>query len=98
MAACQHQLSSAGNPDTWKTDQGTKPETVQTVSKERPHSLVESKVYTDTRVLVAKFLEHSQCTLPSEVRHVVGTIRSAVPSEEPRVEEAIFGAGVLDQL
>ncbi|XP_042133499.2 protein ENTREP2 [Peromyscus maniculatus bairdii] len=98
MAACQHQLSSAGNPDTWKTDQGTKPETVQTVSKERPHSLVESKVYTDTRVLVAKFLEHSHCTLPSEVRHVVGTIRSAVPSEEPRVEEAIFGAGVLDQL
>ncbi|XP_028728665.2 protein FAM189A1 [Peromyscus leucopus] len=98
MAACQHQLSSAGNPDTWKTDQGTKPETAQTVSKERPHSLVESKVYTDTRVLVAKFLEHSHCTLPSEVRHVVGTIRSAVPSEEPRVEEAIFGAGVLDQL
>ncbi|MEJ1270701.1 family with sequence similarity 189 member A1 [Cricetulus griseus] len=98
MAACQHQLSSAGNPDTWKMDQGAKPETLQTVSKERPHSLVESKAYMDTRVLVAKFLEHSHCTVPSEVRHVVGTIRSTVTSEEPRVEEAIFGAGVLDQL
>lgn len=98
MAAGQHQLSSAGNQDTWKTDQGTKPESLQTVSKERPHSLVESKGYTDTRVLVAKFLEHSHCTLPSEVQHVVGTVRSTVTSEEPRVEEAIFGAGVLDQL
>ncbi|EGW00333.1 Protein FAM189A1 [Cricetulus griseus] len=85
-------------PDTWKMDQGAKPETLQTVSKERPHSLVESKAYMDTRVLVAKFLEHSHCTVPSEVRHVVGTIRSTVTSEEPRVEEAIFGAGVLDQL
>ncbi|KAL1774042.1 FAM189A1 [Sigmodon hispidus] len=98
MAVCHHQLPSAGNPDIWKMDQGTNPETVQTVSKERPHSLVESKAYTDTRVLVAKFLEHSHCTLPSEVRHVVGTIRSTVTSEEPKVEEAIFGAGVLDQL
>ncbi|KAH0501331.1 Protein FAM189A1 [Microtus ochrogaster] len=97
-AAGQHQLPSAGNQDTWKMDQGTKPETLQTVSKERPHSLVESKGYMDTRVLVAKFLEHSHCTLPSEVRHVVGTVRSTVTSEEPRVEEAIFGAGVLDQL
>ncbi|XP_040586753.1 protein FAM189A1 isoform X2 [Mesocricetus auratus] len=98
VAACQHQLSPPGNPGTWKMDQGTKPETLQTVSKERPHSLVESKAYTDTRVLVAKFLEHSHCTVPSEVRHVVGTVRSTVTSEEPRVEEAIFGAGVLDQL
>ncbi|CAH7334420.1 Fam189a1 [Phodopus roborovskii] len=98
MATCQRQLSPAGNPDTWKMDQGTKPETLQTVSKERPHSLVESKAYRDTTVLVAKFLEHSHCTLPSEARHVVGTIRSTVTSEEPRVEEATFGAGGLDQL
>ncbi|GAB1292183.1 Protein FAM189A1 [Apodemus speciosus] len=97
MAACQHQIST-GDPDTWKTDQGTKPESLQTVSKERPHSLVESKAYADTRVLVAKFLEHTHCSLPTEVRHVVGTIRSTATSEEPRMEEAIFGAGVLDQL
>lgn len=98
MAACQHQPSSTGDPDTWKMDQGNKPGTLQTASKERPHSLVESKAYADTRVLVAKFLEHSHCSLPSEVCHVVSTIRSTAPSEEPRVEEAIFGAGVLDQL
>nr|XP_012804133.2 protein FAM189A1 [Jaculus jaculus] len=98
MAACQHHLSPPGNPDTQKLDQQTKPEALETVSKMRPHSVVDSKAYADTRVLVAKFLEHSHSTLPPEVRHVVGAIRSAVTSEEPQVEEAIFGAGVLDQL
>lgn len=68
------------------------------VSKERPRSLVDSKAYADTRVLVAKFLEHSHCALPPEVQHVVGTIRSVVTSEDCPVEEACFGAGVLDQL
>ncbi|XP_047396807.1 protein ENTREP2 isoform X2 [Sciurus carolinensis] len=98
MATYQHQLSPSRDPGTWKTDQQTKPETLQMVSKVRPHSLVDSKAYADTRVLVAKFLEHSHCALPPEVRHVVGTIRSTVTSEEPPVEEAVFGAGVLDQL
>uniref|UniRef100_A0A8D2ANV7 Endosomal transmembrane epsin interactor 2 n=1 Tax=Sciurus vulgaris TaxID=55149 RepID=A0A8D2ANV7_SCIVU len=98
MATYQHQLSPSRDPGTWKTDQQTKPETLQMVSKVRPHSLVDSKAYADTRVLVAKFLEHSHCALPPEVRHVVGTIRSTVTSEEHPVEEAVFGAGVLDQL
>ncbi|XP_071463460.1 protein ENTREP2 isoform X1 [Marmota flaviventris] len=98
MATYQHQLSPPRDPGTWKTDQQTKPEALQMVSKVRPHSLVDSKAYADTRVLVAKFLEHSNCALPPEVRHVVGTIHSAVTSEENPVEEAVFGAGVLDQL
>lgn len=60
---------------------------------------MDSKAYADTtRVLVAKFLEHSHCALPPEVRHVVGTIRSAVTSEEHPVEEAVLSASVLDQL
>ncbi|VTJ55131.1 Hypothetical predicted protein, partial [Marmota monax] len=98
MATYQHQLSPSRDPGTWKTDQQTKPEALQMVSKVRPHSLVDSKAYADTRVLVAKFLEHSNCALPPEVRHVVGTIHSAVTSEENPVEEAVFGAGVLDHL
>ncbi|XP_057581208.1 protein ENTREP2 isoform X2 [Hippopotamus amphibius kiboko] len=96
--ACRHQLSPPGEPDAWKTDQRLKPEALQTVSKEQPRSLVDSKAYTDARVLVAKFLEHSSCSLPAEVRHVVGSARSAVPSEECHVEEAVLSAHVLDQL
>ncbi|KAM5293040.1 protein ENTREP2 [Ctenodactylus gundi] len=98
MATCQHQLSPPGDPATWKTDPQTMPEALQMVSKERPHSLVDSKAYVDTRVLVAKFLEHSHCALPPDVQHVVGAIHSVVTSEEPQVEEASFGAGLLDQL
>ncbi|XP_073083203.1 protein ENTREP2 isoform X2 [Manis javanica] len=96
--ACRHQLSSPGEPDAWKMDQRLKPEALHMVSKERPHSLVDSKAYADTRVLVAKFLEHSNCALPPEVRHVVGALRSAVTSEECHVEEAIFSAGFRDQV
>ncbi|EHB04968.1 Protein FAM189A1, partial [Heterocephalus glaber] len=98
MAACQHQLPPPRVPETWKINHETKPEALQTVSKERPRSLMDSKAYADTRVLVAKFLEHSHCALPSEVRHVVGTIRSVVTSEDRPVEEPSFGAGIVDQL
>uniref|UniRef100_A0A5F9CAJ0 Endosomal transmembrane epsin interactor 2 n=1 Tax=Oryctolagus cuniculus TaxID=9986 RepID=A0A5F9CAJ0_RABIT len=97
MAARQHQLSPLG--DTCHISQQLKPAALETVSKERPRSLVDSKAYADTtRVLVAKFLEHSHCALPPEVRHVVGTIRSVVPSEEHPVEEAVLSVSVLDQL
>ncbi|XP_030619845.1 protein FAM189A1-like [Delphinapterus leucas] len=96
--ACRPQLSPPREPDAWKTDQRLKPEALQTVSKERPHSLVDSKAYADARVLVAKFLEHSSCSLPVEVRHVVGSARSAIPSEERHMEEAVLSARVLDQL
>lgn len=68
------------------------------VSKERPRSVVDSKAHADARVLVAKFLEHSHCPLPPEVRRAVGAIRSAVAPEERHVEEAIFSAAVLDQV
>ncbi|XP_063105957.1 protein ENTREP2 isoform X3 [Cavia porcellus] len=97
-AACQHQLPPPRDPETWKLNQETKPESLQVVSKERPRSLVDSRAYADTRVLVAKFLEHSHCALPAEVQHVVGTVRSVVTSEDRPVEEASFGAGVMDQL
>ncbi|KFO27314.1 Protein FAM189A1, partial [Fukomys damarensis] len=98
MAACQCQLPSPRDPATWKINQESKPEALQTVSKERPRSLVDSKNYADTRVLVAKLLEHSHCARPSEVRNMVGTICSMVASEDRPVEEASSGASVADQL
>ncbi|XP_034879864.1 protein FAM189A1 isoform X1 [Mirounga leonina] len=99
-AACagRRPLSPPGPPDPQKGDPRGKPETLQMVCKERPHSLVDSKGHTDARVLVAKFLEHSNCALPPEVRHVVGTFRPAGPPEEPHGEEAVFSAGVRDQV
>ncbi|XP_073738620.1 protein ENTREP2 isoform X2 [Callorhinus ursinus] len=99
-AACagRRPLSPAGPLDPRKGDPRGKPAALQTVCKERPHSLVDSKAHADARVLVAKFREHSNCALPPEVRHVVGTFRPVGPPEEPHGEEAVFSAGVRDQV
>ncbi|NXP74322.1 F1891 protein, partial [Ramphastos sulfuratus] len=103
MAAstCQHSLSSflttGKERDTTKIDLHLKPKALHTASKERPHSLVDLKAYKDTKILVAKFLEHSNCNLPPEVRHVVNSIRSVIKSDEKHMEEAIFSANIIDQ-
>ncbi|NXP21019.1 F1891 protein, partial [Scytalopus superciliaris] len=100
-SACQHSLSSflptEKQRDTRKVDLHLKPKAFHTVSKERPHSLVDLKAYKDTKILVAKFLEHSNCNLPPEVRHVVNSIRSVIKSDERHMEEAIFSANIIDQ-
>ncbi|XP_039413383.1 protein FAM189A1 isoform X6 [Corvus cornix cornix] len=101
-SACQHSLSSflpiGKQRDTRKIDLHLKPNAFHTVSKERPHSLVDLKAYKDTKILVAKFLEHSNCNLPPEVRHVVNSIRSVIKSDERHMEEAIFSANIIDQV
>uniref|UniRef100_A0A670J628 Protein FAM189A2 n=1 Tax=Podarcis muralis TaxID=64176 RepID=A0A670J628_PODMU len=74
------------------------PKAFQTICKERPHSLVDLQAYKDTKILVAKFLEHSNCNLPPEVRHVVNSIRSVIKSDERHMEEAIFSANIIDQV
>ncbi|NXY43099.1 F1891 protein, partial [Ceuthmochares aereus] len=100
-SACQHSLSSflptGKQRDKRKIDLHLKPKALHRVSKERPHSLVDLKAYKDTKILVAKFLEHSNCNLPPEVRHVVNSIRSVIKSDERHMEEAIFSANIIDQ-
>ncbi|XP_068170680.1 protein ENTREP2 isoform X2 [Antennarius striatus] len=65
---------------------------------ERPHSLADLKMYKDTKILVAKFLEHSSCSLPPEVQQVVNNIKFVIKSDEKHMEEAIFSANVIDQM
>ncbi|XP_043934493.1 protein FAM189A1 isoform X2 [Protopterus annectens] len=81
-----------------KRDLWLKPRALYAISKEWPHSLVDLKTYKDTKVLVAKFLQHSNCNLPPEVQHVVNTIKSVIKSDERHMEEAIFSANVIDQV
>uniref|UniRef100_A0A3Q2Y1C1 Endosomal transmembrane epsin interactor 2 n=1 Tax=Hippocampus comes TaxID=109280 RepID=A0A3Q2Y1C1_HIPCM len=65
---------------------------------ERPQSLADLKMYKDTKILVAKFLEHSSCNLPPEVQQVVNNIKCVIKSDERHMEEAIFSANVIDQV
>ncbi|XP_009862931.1 PREDICTED: protein FAM189A1-like, partial [Apaloderma vittatum] len=101
-SGCQHSLSSClptgKQRDARKIELHLKPKALHTVAKERPHSLVDLKAYKDTKILVAKFLEHSNCNLPPEVRHVVNSIRSVIKSDERHMEEAIFSANIIDQV
>ncbi|XP_045072246.1 protein FAM189A1 isoform X2 [Coregonus clupeaformis] len=81
-----------------KVDIRLKPRALHTVSNERPHSLADLKTYKDTKILVAKFLEHSNCSLPPEVQQVVNSIKYVIKSDERHMEEAIFSANVIDQV
>ncbi|XP_070618123.1 protein ENTREP2 [Erythrolamprus reginae] len=89
----------SGKPrDPPKAELSRKPKVILSICKERPRSLVDLQTYKDTKVLVAKFLEHSNCNFTPEVRHVVNSIRSVIKSDERHMEEAIFSANVIDQV
>ncbi|MEQ2303284.1 hypothetical protein AMECASPLE_015168, partial [Ameca splendens] len=83
-----------------KVDIHLKPRSLHTQpSHERPHSLADLKMYKDTKILVAKFLEHSSSSsLPPEVQQVVNNIKCVIKSDEKHMEEAIFSASVIDQV
>uniref|UniRef100_A0A8C5RYD8 Endosomal transmembrane epsin interactor 2 n=2 Tax=Laticauda laticaudata TaxID=8630 RepID=A0A8C5RYD8_LATLA len=101
-STCQepgNQLVPTGKPrDPPKAELSQKPKVILSLCKERPHSLVDLQAYKDTKILVAKFLEHSNCNLTPEVRHVVNSIRSVIKSDERHMEEAIFSANIIDQV
>ncbi|XP_062327774.1 protein ENTREP2 [Osmerus eperlanus] len=87
--------------DERKVDLRLKPRTLRSSSSgpsERPHSLADLKTYKDTKILVARFLEQSSCSLPPEVQQVVNTIKHVIKSDEKHMEEAIFSANVIDQV
>ncbi|XP_061924808.1 protein ENTREP2 isoform X1 [Entelurus aequoreus] len=66
--------------------------------REQPQSLADLKMFKDTKILVAKFLEHSSCNLSPEVQQVVNNIKCVIKSDEKHMEEAIFSANVIDQV
>ncbi|XP_078055997.1 protein ENTREP2 [Mustelus asterias] len=84
--------------NTGKVDRQLKHRAVREISTEPPHSLVDLETYKDTKILVAKFLQHSNCNLAPEVQHVVNNIRSVIKSDERHMEEAIYSANVIDQV
>uniref|UniRef100_A0A3Q2E9U5 Endosomal transmembrane epsin interactor 2 n=1 Tax=Cyprinodon variegatus TaxID=28743 RepID=A0A3Q2E9U5_CYPVA len=86
--------------DTRKVDINLKPRPLHMhPSNERPHSLADLKMYKDTKILVAKFLEHSSSSsLPPDVQQVVNSIKCVIKSDEKHMEEAIFSANVIDQV
>ena len=82
-----------------KVDIHLNPKVLHThLPSDRPHSLADLKMYKDTKILVAKFLEHSSCSLPPDVQQVVNNIKCVIKLDEKHMEEAIFSANVIDQV
>ncbi|XP_048376867.1 protein ENTREP2 isoform X2 [Stegostoma tigrinum] len=81
-----------------KMDGHRKQQALREVSRERPHSLVDLKAYKDTKILVTKFLQHSNCNLAPEVQHVISSIQSVIWLDEQHTEEAIYSANIIDQM
>lgn len=66
--------------------------------RSRPRSLIDYKSYIDTKLLVAKFLEQSSCTMTPDIHELVEDIKSVLKSDEEHMEEAINSAYFLEQV
>ncbi|KAI7812660.1 endosomal transmembrane epsin interactor 1 [Triplophysa rosa] len=65
--------------------------------KPRPNSMVDYQSYKDTKLLVARFLEQSACSLTPEVQELVNSIKTVLRSDEEHMEEAVRCASFIDQ-
>ncbi|XP_050965998.1 protein FAM189A2 isoform X1 [Labeo rohita] len=65
--------------------------------KPRPNSLVDYQSYRDTKMLVARFLEQSSCSLTPEVQELVNSIKTVLRSDEEHMEEAVRCASFIDK-
>uniref|UniRef100_A0A9J7Z7C7 Endosomal transmembrane epsin interactor 1 n=1 Tax=Cyprinus carpio carpio TaxID=630221 RepID=A0A9J7Z7C7_CYPCA len=65
--------------------------------KPRPNSMVDYQSYRDTKLLVARFLEQSSCSLTPEVQELVNSIKTVLRSGEEHMEEAVRCASFIDQ-
>ncbi|XP_061484459.1 endosomal transmembrane epsin interactor 1 isoform X2 [Rhineura floridana] len=68
------------------------------VLRSRPRSLVDYKSYIDTKLLVAKFLDHSSCSMTPDIHELVEDIKSVLKSDEEHMEEAVTSASFLEQV
>ncbi|XP_067424968.1 endosomal transmembrane epsin interactor 1 [Emydura macquarii macquarii] len=64
----------------------------------RPQSLVDYRSYMDTKLLVARFLEQSSCSMTPDIHELVENIKSVLKSDEEHMEEAITSANFLEQV
>ncbi|XP_040602217.1 protein FAM189A2 isoform X1 [Mesocricetus auratus] len=73
---------------------GVRPRT----SRCRPRSLIDYRSYIDTKLLVARFLEQSSCSMTPDIHELVENIKSVLKSDEEHMEEAITSASFLEQI
>ncbi|KFV79739.1 Protein FAM189A2, partial [Struthio camelus australis] len=64
----------------------------------RPQSLIDYKSYIDTKLLVARFLGQSSCSMTPDIHELLESIKSVLKSDEEHMAEAITSATFLEQV
>eukprot|EP00071_Canis_lupus_P043579 XP_022277136.1 protein FAM189A2 isoform X2 [Canis lupus familiaris] len=95
VLSCEAATQTEGRPDlaTVTLRRGLKCR----ASRCRPRSLIDYKSYMDTKLLVARFLEQSSCSMTPDIHELVENIKSVLKSDEEHMEEAITSASFLEQ-
>lgn len=96
VLSCEAATQTEGRPDlaTVTLRRGLR----SGASRCRPRSLIDYKSYMDTKLLVARFLEQSSCSMTPDIHELVENIKSVLKSDEEHMEEAITSASFLEQV
>nr|XP_054365133.1 endosomal transmembrane epsin interactor 1 isoform X2 [Mirounga angustirostris] len=96
VLSCEAATQTEGRPDlaTVTLRRGLR----SRASRCRPRSLIDYKSYMDTKLLVARFLEQSSCSMTPDIHELVENIKSVLKSDEEHMEEAITSASFLEQI
>lgn len=96
VLSCEAATQTEGRPDLAGVTlrRGLRPRAARC----RPQSLIDYKSYIDTKLLVARFLEQSSCTMTPDIHELVENIKSVLKSDEEHMEEAITSASFLEQI
>ncbi|XP_074186634.1 endosomal transmembrane epsin interactor 1 isoform X3 [Rhinolophus sinicus] len=95
VLSCEAATQTEGRPDlaAMTLRRGLRPR----ASRCRPRSLIDYRSYIDTKLLVARFLEQSSCSMTPDIHELVENIKSVLKSDEEHMEEAITSASFLEQ-
>ncbi|XP_074186632.1 endosomal transmembrane epsin interactor 1 isoform X2 [Rhinolophus sinicus] len=96
VLSCEAATQTEGRPDlaAMTLRRGLRPR----ASRCRPRSLIDYRSYIDTKLLVARFLEQSSCSMTPDIHELVENIKSVLKSDEEHMEEAITSASFLEQI
>lgn len=96
VLSCEAATQTEGRPDlaAMTLRRGLRPR----ASRCRPRSLIDYRSYIDTKLLVARFLEQSSCSMTPDIHELVENIKSVLKSDEEHMEEAITSASFLEQV
>lgn len=99
VRSCEAATQTETSPRTGPTEQATVTlRRGKGPRRPRPSSMVDYQSYRDTKLLVARFLQQSSCSLTPEVQELINSIKTVLRSDEEHMEEAVRCASFIDQV